>query len=685
MKEDINLEKYRVTADIGGTFTDFVFYNTKTGDFKAGKTMSTPEDLSDAIIHGMSKEFSDFSNIEYFVHGTTCGLNAVLQRKGAKVALITTKGFGDIYEIARSNKTELYNMRYRKPKPLIERSDVFTVDERILYNGEIEKTIDHDEIRSIAQIIKQKGYEAVAVCLINSYRYPDHEKEIGVILNSLLPGVPIALSCVVAREWREYERTSTVVMNAYIAPIVMNYLQILESRMLKNQYNGRVYIMQSGGGVIDSDVARDAPIQTLISGPVGGAIGNISLSEMLGYQNSIGIDMGGTSYDVNIVVNGRPDVSTETHLEGFPLLTPMVNIFTVGAGGGSIAWVQNGGLRVGPESAGADPGPACYGKGGSMPTITDANVVLGRIDCNSFLGGQMILDLQAATSAVDSIAQELNLSVQETAEGICKVADAKMADAIRQITVRKGLDPRKFVLIAYGGAGPMHACTTAEELGISTVLVPEAPGTFSAWGMHQADIRQDSVRTVTSDISQVDYVTLESAHKEMKDEVSRIMLTQNIDPDHIEYFLTADLRYNGQDSTINVPLSLAEINATTLEILRKDFDQTHYDIHGHNNPEGQVDLVNIRLVGLGKMDRITKIKESEYFETLPDPRAINEVVFYNKKYETKMYQREKLRCGNKLSGPVIIEELTTTTIVPPGYQVTVDEYRNLLIEKNKRG
>ena len=675
------MKKYRVSADIGGTFTDFVYYDPETGKFKAGKCLSTPGNLSEAIINGISQELSDFSAIDFFVHGTTSGLNAVLERRGAKVALITTKGFRDVYEIARGNRDELYNMKYRKVKPLITRKDVFEVDERILYNGEVEKPLVEASAEEAAKKISEGDYDAVAVCLINSYQNPEHELLLQKIIEPMLPGKIIALSHKIAREWREYERTSTIVMDAYIAPIVTDYLNVLEGRMKQKNLQEPVYVMQSGGGVITADVAKDNPIQTILSGPVGGAIGLNALSKMLDYPNLIGVDMGGTSYDVSMVVDGHPDVSTETKLEGFPVLTPMVNIYTIGAGGGSIAWLEGGGLRVGPKSAGAMPGPACYGRGGELPTITDANVVLGRVDPDGFLGGNMKLDKDASLKAVAAIAEPLNLSIEEAAEGICKVADAKMADAIRQLTIRKGIDPRKFILVAYGGAGPMHACLTAAELGIETILVPEMPGTFSAWGMHQSDIRQDAVRTYRADISNADMGLLETYYASMREEVSKILSDQNISSEQTEYSYNADLRYIGQDHTMNVSFVKPEISKEVIGQLRKDFDELHYAVHGHNNPAEGVEIVNIRLTGLGKLDRATKVLQPLGNSTPPEPVKRYGVIFDGVTYDTAIYHRDDLNPGVEFVGPAIVEELTATTVVPPGYSLFIDGYYNMLIKK----
>ncbi|GAW28861.1 hydantoinase/oxoprolinase family protein [Carboxydocella sp. ULO1] len=675
------MRRYRVSADIGGTFTDFVFYDSVTGQYKAGKTLSTPKNLSDAIIKGITEELGDCANIDFFVHGTTAGLNAFLERRGAKVALITTKGFKDVYEIGRGNRPEMYNMYYRKPKPLVERKNVFEVMERVLFDGTVETPLDRSSVVQVAEEIKKGSFDSVAVILINAYKNPIHEIEIKEILQEIIPGTPISLSHKVAREWREYERTSTVVLNAYIAPIVQKYLDDLEKRMQEKGFKESVYIMQSGGGVITSVIAKDCPIQTLLSGPVGGAIGLNALCEMLGYKNLIGVDMGGTSYDVSIVVDGRPDVSTETNLEGFPILTPMVNIYTIGAGGGSIAWVEGGGMRVGPISAGADPGPACYGNGGQEPTITDANVVLGRIDPEGFLGGNMVLDKEAARKAVKRLADKLNLSIEEAAEGICNIADAKMADAIRQITVRKGIDPRQFILVAYGGAGPLHACLTAEELGITTILVPEMPGTFSAWGMHQSDIRQDAVRTFTNIIDNISEQSIIDVFAEMKEEVSAILLQQNISDEQTEYRMSADLRYLGQDHTLNVSFNDGKISADSLKKLRKAFDEFHESVYGHSSPDDPVEIVNVRLTGLGKLQRAPKEKVTTFVNTVPQPIKINKVIFYGKEFDTNFYDRSYLKPGQKFMGPAIIEELTSTTVVPPNYEINVDCFNNLLIKK----
>lgn len=680
----MSCKKYRVSADIGGTFTDLVFYDTETGEYLEGKTLTTPNNRSDAVISGIDEKITNYEDIEFFVHGTTSGLNAFLERKGERVALLTTEGFRDVYEIARGNRPGLYEMRYRKPQPLIERMDIFEVKERMMGNGETRLAVQEDSIAAAAEKIRQGDYTSVAVCFLHSYNNPAHELQAREYLEKHLPGYSISLSHQVAREWREYERTSTTVINAYIAPIVQSYLNSLERRMADKSFEKHVHIMQSGGGIITAEIAKATPIQTLMSGPVGGAVGNQTLSEMLGYPNLIGVDMGGTSYDVSIVVDGKPDISNEVQLEGFPILVPMVNIHTIGAGGGSIAWIEAGGLRVGPKSAGSVPGPACYGRGGTQPTITDANTVLGRLVPDGFLGGGMKLDKEAAEKAVATVAKPLGMTVTQAAEGICAIADAKMADAIRQLTIRKGIDPREFVLVAFGGAGPMQACTTARELDIDRVLVPEMPGIFSAWGMLQSDIRQDLSRTMQCNLARADVSEIAAKFDDMTAEAMDLLERQHITRQQAEFVRSAEMRYLGQEHTLRVNLPMEGMDEDTVAYMVKSFHDLHLQIYGHNDLAGDVEIVNLRLVGLGRLAKIAKKKCVSFSTQTPTPIKTQDIIFDGESCTASIYTRKSLECGQTFSGPAIVEELTTTTVVPPGWQVTIDEYRNMMIQRKNR-
>lgn len=675
------MSRYRISVDIGGTFTDFVFYDSVKKTYKEGKILTTRENLSEAIINGLDMKISDYSEIAFFVHGTTVGLNAFLERRGARVAIVTTEGFRDIYELARGDRPEMYNRFYKKPTPLVKRNDVYEIRERILYDGQVAIALDIKNVREISSKLALNKYDSIVICLINAYVNPEHENKVYKIMKKLLPDIQITMSHAVASEWREYERTSTATINAYIAPIVKEYLTSLESQMKANNYHRPIHIMQSNGGLMTSDIAKEKPIFTLMSGPVGGAIAKNALFETLGYRNLIGIDMGGTSFDVSMLIEEKPDLSTETYLEGFPILSPMVNVYTIGAGGGSLVTLEGNGLRVGPKSAGSNPGPACYGRGGTLATVTDANLVLGRIDAKNFLGGMMTLDVFAARKAIQDIADKIGLDLNSTAEGICQIANANMAGIIRQITVRKGIDPRDFAIVAFGGAGPMHAVFIAEELGIRTVLVPQMPGAYSAWGMHQCDLRQDSARTYRKNLEFADPESIRDLYDQMKKEVVDILLKQNIGVERIVYEKTVDMRYIGQDYTLNVEFNTSEITKSSIEELKQVYNTYHQQVYGHHNPNGAIETVNIRLAGIGLIDRIAKVPMQEKENPLILPYKMASVIFSNQHYETGIFRRNCLPPGTNVDGPAIIEELSSTTVLPPGYSMHVDGYENMVIHK----
>ncbi|MCL6633132.1 MAG: hydantoinase/oxoprolinase family protein [Alicyclobacillus herbarius] len=674
------MQNKRLAIDIGGTFTDLVLFNEESQTYQIHKVLTTPENQAKGVLQGMTELIDRFAEISYFVHGTTSGLNAFLERKGAHAALLTTEGFRDVYEIARANRPDMYSIQYQKPTPLISRRDVYEVPERILADGTVEKPLDRHVMKKLAEEIASKGYQSVVVCLLHAYKNPVHEQLIQEVFEDVAPHISLSLSHDVAREWREYERTSTTVINGYIAPIVEKYLTTLENETSSRGLKGDIFIMQSNGGVMTSKVAKRHPIQTLLSGPVGGTIGGINLSKLTGSNNLICVDMGGTSFDVSMVIDGKPDVTSETQLEGFPILTPMVNIHTIGAGGGSIAWIEAGGLRVGPKSAGAFPGPACYGRGGTEPTVTDANVVLQRIDANGFLGGKMKLDEDAAYRAVANLAERLRLDPIQTAEGICDIANAKMADAIRTLTVRRGIDPRDFTLVAFGGAGPMHAVFIADLLDMKRVLVPAAAGVFSAWGMLQTDLRHDAVRTFYRSVTDVKD-ELEPVYQEMEQEIAGVLAYQDIPKDKMTFYRTADLRYVGQEYTVNVP------SDCSLDELITRFHDMHQNIYGHNNPNGMVEFVNLRVIGYGSLNQTADSTNKDVAATTveteetPAPRVVKSIIFGGNKVAAPVFTRNMLKPGHAIQGPVIIEGVEATAVVPPRHAVTVDPFGNLEITK----
>ena len=679
------MTRYRLGIDIGGTFTDLVLYDKKEGSYKTEKILTTSKNLADGVLKGMKNLATNFKDIEYFVHGTTAGLNAFLERKGASVALIVTKGFRDIYEIGRANRPEMYNIKYRKPEPLVKRRNIFEVEERILYDGSVETSINLNQLNEVLNQIIEKGFNSVAVSLLHAYKNPEHEITIKNVIKQKAPHISVSLSHEVAREWREYERTSTTVINAYVAPIVENYLSSLEIRTRSAGLEGDLYIMKSNGGVMTSEIAKKMPIQTLLSGPVGGTVGSITLGNLTGYKNLICVDMGGTSFDVSLVIDGKPDVTSETSLEGFPILTPMVNIHTIGAGGGSIAWIEGGGLRVGPKSAGSDPGPACYGKGGTQATVTDANLVLGRLDEDGFLGGNMKLDRDAAYKVIKKIADRLGLGVLETAEGICDIVNAKMADAIRTLTVRKGIDPRDFALVAFGGAGPMHAVSIAELLGIKKIIVPTVAGTFSAWGMLQTDIRHDAVRTFVSTLNKDDKAKMNALYEEMEEETKKILAQQKVKEENMLLQRTIDLRYVGQEYTVNVPFQSDESFSQLIAL----FHEMHEKIYGHSNPDGMVESVNIRVIGYGKIEKENEAEKQSISKKATDviARTHKQVIWNGVEQNTPVIASKHLHYGHSFYGPAIVEDPRTTIVIPKGYRVEVDRLGNFEItkEENKDG
>ena len=679
------MKNLRVAVDIGGTFTDVVALDKLSGKTSTAKVLTTPADLTNCILDGVKRLVSDFDQLEYFVHGTTQGLNSFLERKGAKTALITTKGFKDVYEIGRASRPEMYDLYWHRPKPLVKRRDVYELNERTLFDGSISIHIDENEINELAEKIKNNSYDAVAVCFLHAYINPEHELKVEEVLKKALPNVNISLSHAVANEWREYERTSTTVLNSYIAPIMDRYLSKLETNLDQEGYHGTVHIMQSNGGIMTSHMAKKKTIQTFFSGPVGGTIGVQYLGSLLGKDNLICIDMGGTSFDVSLVINGYPDVGLEADLEGFPILTPIVNIHTIGAGGGSIAWLEAGGLRVGPHSAGADPGPACYGGGGTEATVTDANLFLGRLDDQYFLGGEMDLDVEAAISAINNLAEELQISPEEVAEGIIKIANVKMTNAIREITVQKGIDPREFTLVAFGGAGPMHAVSLAEELGIENIVVPFSPGNFSALGMLQTDIRHDLVSTYYYKMNDITASELEEAFKTIEEHGSELLREDGVKEEQATFVRTLDMRYVGQEYTVNVTLPNSVVDKESFAKVPDAFHQTHLNNYGHNNPIEDVEIVNIRVAAQGITSKADlEAASTEETITKHKPKSMKQVFFNGKYVSCPAYIYYDLPPGSQLSGPAIITENACTTVVSPGYNAVIDHYGNIVITKSNK-
>ncbi len=659
----------RVAIDIGGTFTDLVL-ETGRGSVIA-KALSTPDDLVRGVLDVLKRAEVSLPEVDVFIHGTTVGLNAFLERSGGRVALVTTRGYRDAYLIGRGHRAEMYDLRYRKPVPLLERDDIFEVDERLSASGEVISPLDPNSVEMAGKAIAEGDYEAVAVCLIHSYVDPLHELEVRDRLREMLPGVPIALSHEIAPEWREYERTSTTVTSVYITPKVRHYLQRLSASLAERGLSSPLLITGSNGGAMTADRAADRAILTMYSGPVGGVIGSREAGRRAGHPNLICIDMGGTSFDVSLVRDGRVGMQSEFELQGLPVLAPAVELVSIGAGGGSLIYERNGGLRVGPSSAGSVPGPACYGRGGTRPTVSDANAVLGRLPASRKLAGSLALDLEAARRALQSVASAFRISAEELAEQALDVTHFVMAEAIRELTVERGLHPKDFTIAAFGGAGPLHAAFLAEELEVERVIVPADPGVFSAWGMLQGDIRHDVVLTFYRrlDAPQLD---LSEPIALLRDRACREMRADEEAQKRMRFEVNVELRYVGQEYSLPVPLP----GSAADDALRAAFHDRYQQRYGHSNPQAPIELVAIRLTAVMEFDRGAEDGPAGGVEEGEITRE--RVTFAGQAMDTPVVPRALV--GDSLPGPAIAVEPSTTTVIPPGWRAS-DRGGHMILEK----
>lgn len=664
---------YRLAADIGGTFTDVVLVDDSTGEYRTTKVLTTPEALEKGMLEGLDEIVAgDYSQVTSIVHGTTSGLNALIERRGARCALITTRGFRDVYEIARVNRPEIYNIQYHKPEPLILRKDIYEVDERVLMDGTIEKQITKEMMEALAKEIRGR-YESIAICFLNSYVNTENEAKACMYLREMLgDSVIVTTSHEIAHESREYERVSTAALNAYIAPNTKHHVEALSEALKERGFQGVLYMMQSSGGVIRAESAATKAVKTIMSGPVGGAIGASAMER----DNIISFDIGGTSFDVSVVVNKKIETTVESMVEGFPALTPTVNIVSIGAGGGSLAWDEGGGMRVGPQSAGAVPGPVCYGRGGTQPTITDANLVLGHLAPQYFLGGRMEIDSSSTQKALQEYGKKFDMDAVTAAEGICTIANHKMADAIREITVNRGIDPRDFAILAFGGAGPMHAALIAQELDIAEVIVPANPGVFSAWGMLQADIRHDAAHTCVGLLETLTEDKYMEEFNGLYEKLEHTLCSENIDPGQGKFVRTLDMRYYGQEYTISVDMEKEGFEAKKIEEL---FSRTYERLYGHHSPDDKVEVVNYRLTVMVPIRNIPV--SSREGKTEQRPLEVIQGYFDGQEAQMRVYDRGDFHVGTVIEGPAIVVELTSTTVIPPGWKAVTDAHNNMILSK----
>jgi N-methylhydantoinase A len=692
---------WRVGIDIGGTFTDGVMWNPATGVQLTAKVLSTPDDLSlgfmEALNQLFDKQGTDSCAIDYVAHGTTAATNAVLEGKLAPIALVTTAGFRDVLEIARQVRPDPYDVFTVKPKPLVPRNWCLEVEERMSGEGTVLKPLSLESVSAIADRLRGSQIAAIAVCLLHSYANPEHEQLLGAALEQMLPDTPITLSSSLAPEFREYPRACTTAINAGLIPTIHEYLARVESRLDVAKVSGERRVMQSNGGLLSFEQARNEPVKILESGPAAGLIGAARISQALERPMVISFDMGGTTAKMGLVRDGNAEMVPElevgvesrsrswfTGASGYPVLTPSVDLVEIGAGGGSIAWVDGGGkLRVGPVSAGASPGPACYGRGGVQPTVTDANVVLGRMNPFGLLGGDLEIDSRAAFEVVSRLAETLGCDANAAALGILDIASAAMARAAQTISVERGYDPRDFALAAFGGAGPLHAAQLAEELGISEIIVQPRPGIASAIGLLATDLRFELSKTWLRSADRVSSEELFNVFGSLERAACSALANEADSITEVRIIKALDMRYEGQSYQLVVPLDTDIGMEDAIMAAQQEFHQLHEKRYGHAEPSEPVEVVNVRLSAIGVLrDALSEAEIEHPNEGDGYPSSKRNVTFARRMViETPVYERANLPVGWHLVGPAVIEENDSTTLVPPGWEVAVQSGANLLITR----
>jgi N-methylhydantoinase A len=683
-----------IGVDVGGTFTDIVFCDLSANQVAIHKVSTTPDDPSRGILQGIAEICRDNGiapgDIDYLLHGTTTATNAVLEHKGARAGMLTNEGFRDIIHIARHQRVEHYSIMQELPwqnRPLVKRRHRKVVKGRLgPPHGEELEPLDESGVVAAARLLKEEGVEAVAVCFLFSYLNPAHEQRAKEILERELPGVFITTSASVSPQFREFERFTTACLCAFIGPKMRSYVSRLEDALRDAGLRSELRVMASNGGVATPAMVSEKPVMTLLSGLAAGVLGGAWIGDLSGRRKLVTFDIGGTSADIGIVVEGRfaETDPRSTSIAGFPLLLPMIDIHTIGAGGGSIAYIDQGGaFRVGPRSAGAVPGPAAYGRGGKEPTVTDANVVLGRLDKNDFLGGSMKLDEDAAHRAIEELANSLGMSKLEAAEGVLTVINSNMANAIRSRTVQKGIDPREFALVAFGGAGPLHGVEVAAMLGFREVIVPPYPGITSAMGLLTTDLKYDTIRTQFQVSGNVDLDRLNADITAMEDQLRRQFVADHLEAASMSFVRDGDLRYVGQGYELKIPLAVGVIGKRELEEIWKRFHEAHEREYGHAFPSNPIEIVNVRVIGVGQMPKITKLAAPEG-ATLEKARVrTGQCVFRidgeQRSFETSFYRRHLLPVGQVFTGPAIVLQKDSTTVVPPGCSAINDPAGNLIL------
>ncbi|MET4697974.1 N-methylhydantoinase A [Constrictibacter sp. MBR-5] len=689
---------YLIGVDVGGTFTDIVLADTGDGSGSGRtiihKTPTTPDDPSRGVVRGIAELCERFGvprdAIDHVLHGTTIATNAALEYDGAVTGMITTEGYRDILHIGRHQRPQHYSIRQEIPwqdRPLVRRRHRLTVEERLVPpRGEVRVPLDEEGVRAAARELKAAGVEAIAVCFLFSYLNPAHEERARAIVQEEYPDCFVCTSAGVSPQFREFERFTTAALNAFIGPKVRTYVNRLEQTLAEEGFRADLHVMGSNGGVATAAMVADHPILTLLSGPAAGVLGGAWCGALAGRTRLITFDVGGTSADIGITIDGRFAEATarDTWIGGYPVMAPMIDIHTIGAGGGSIALVDEAGaFKVGPRSAGAQPGPAAYGRGGTLPTVTDANVVLGRLDPDNFLGGEMGLDVAAARRVIDDLAARLGMSAEAAAEGVLTIINANMANAIRSRTVQKGLDPRDFALVAFGGAGPLHGADVARALGIPEVIVPPYPGITSAVGLLTTDLRYDAIRTEFQVSGALDLERLRTDFAAMRDDLAARFRADGVDPAEVTFERAGDLRYVGQGYELRVPFPEGDMTEAAAAQVLADFAAAHRKEYGHVFEQSPVEIVNIRVTGVGHMPKIGA-PEPEGGASVAEARVkTGRCVFRTasglETLDTPFYRREALPLGEAIHGPAIVLQKDSTTVVPPDATFTSDPSGNLIL------
>jgi N-methylhydantoinase A len=676
----------RFAIDTGGTFTDIVVFDERVGTFSMDKALTTPHNTLEGVVAAIAKAKIDLRDVQrFFVHGSTTALNALLERKGVRTAYLATKGFRDVPEIMRFNRPEMYNPKYHKPAQIVPRNLRFEVTERMDSRGEVLVPLDESELRGIARTLRKESIAALAICFLHSFKNSAHEQRAREVILEEFPQLSVALSSLVAAEHREFERGMTTILNAYLAPVVERWIGDLQRELKARGFAGEIVLTKSDGGGLTADSARSSAINMLLSGPAGGVIGGAYMATLIGQPNLITMDVGGTSFDIALIKKGVAAVQRETKVSGYPILISNLDIRTIGAGGGSLARIDPAGaLQVGPESAGAVPGPMCYGRGGVQPTVTDALLINGFIDPNNFLGGAISLDLGAATKGItEQVGRPLGLDLHRASSGILRIVMSNMAEAIKDIAAESGDDPRDFAMLCFGGGGPLFGAYLMDELSLPAAIVPILPAGFSAWGMLMIDLRHDVAKTIAQPLSRVTLADLERQFVALEDQGKALLRREGVPEERWQFVRTADMRYLGQEHSVSVPIPAQLAGQDSATTMFEAFENVYEAVYGYRLG-APADVVTLRVKSVGKIPA-PNLRPIARGNADPTQALIGMRLVYDfldiEPQEFRLFDRARLLADDRVDGPALIVEPTTTTVVRQHHTCNVDRVGSLLVTR----